>query len=150
MRITGGELRSRQLAAPRGDATRPTSDRVREALFSILTTQVELEGARVLDLFCGSGALATGVTSIASPPAATPTSEDAPASSSARTSDAPRSSSPTPSPLLPLPLSPAPACFAATLLRVIIRVIDGAELSKRVCIRAIIAAAGANAALMAR
>lgn len=42
--------------APRGRATRPTSDRVREALFSILAGSVE--GARVLDLFAGSGALA--------------------------------------------------------------------------------------------
>jgi 16S rRNA (guanine(966)-N(2))-methyltransferase RsmD len=43
------------VVAPRGDATRPTSDRVREALFSILGGGVE--GARVLDLFAGSGAL---------------------------------------------------------------------------------------------
>jgi 16S rRNA (guanine966-N2)-methyltransferase len=58
MRITGGELRSRRLVAPRGDATRPTSDRVREALFSILGGLVEIEGARVLDLYAGTGALA--------------------------------------------------------------------------------------------
>jgi 16S rRNA (guanine(966)-N(2))-methyltransferase RsmD len=55
MRITGGALRSRQLKAPRGDATRPTSDRVREALFSILG---DIVGVRVLDLYAGTGALA--------------------------------------------------------------------------------------------
>jgi 16S rRNA (guanine(966)-N(2))-methyltransferase RsmD len=57
MRITGGEHRSRSLAAPRGDATRPTSDRVREALFAILGGAVGLGGARVLDLYAGTGAL---------------------------------------------------------------------------------------------
>ncbi len=58
MRITGGALRSRQLRAPRGDATRPTSDRVREALFGILGSAGVLPGARVLDLYAGTGALA--------------------------------------------------------------------------------------------
>jgi 16S rRNA (guanine966-N2)-methyltransferase len=58
MRITGGIHRSRPLRAPRGDATRPTSDRVREALFSILAGERDLEGARVLDLYAGTGALA--------------------------------------------------------------------------------------------
>jgi 16S rRNA (guanine(966)-N(2))-methyltransferase RsmD len=58
MRITGGHYRSRQLRAPRGDATRPTSDRVREALFSILGGLGALDGARVLDLYAGTGALA--------------------------------------------------------------------------------------------
>jgi 16S rRNA (guanine966-N2)-methyltransferase len=59
MRITGGEWRSRNLRAPRGTATRPTSDRVREALFSILAAGGLLDGApRVLDLYAGSGALA--------------------------------------------------------------------------------------------
>jgi 16S rRNA (guanine966-N2)-methyltransferase len=53
--VVAGEFRGRGLVAPRGRATRPTSDRVREALFSIL---VSVEGARVLDLFAGSGALA--------------------------------------------------------------------------------------------
>src|SRR5580693_9098660 len=57
MRITGGTFRSRLLAAPRGSATRPTSDRVREGLFGILTAAGELEGARVLDLYAGTGAL---------------------------------------------------------------------------------------------
>jgi 16S rRNA (guanine966-N2)-methyltransferase len=58
MRITGGTLRSRALRAPRGQATRPTSDRVREALFGILASAGVLEGARVLDLYAGTGALA--------------------------------------------------------------------------------------------
>jgi 16S rRNA (guanine(966)-N(2))-methyltransferase RsmD len=55
MRVIAGEYRGRELRAPRGQATRPTSDRVREALFSILGS---LDGASVLDLFAGSGALA--------------------------------------------------------------------------------------------
>jgi 16S rRNA (guanine966-N2)-methyltransferase len=55
MRIVSGAWGGRRLQAPPGDATRPTSDRVREALFSILGARVE--GARVLDLFAGSGAL---------------------------------------------------------------------------------------------
>ena len=54
MRVVAGEFGGRRLQAPRGRATRPTSDRVREALFSILG---EVRGARVLDLFAGSGAL---------------------------------------------------------------------------------------------
>lgn len=55
MRVIGGRLGGRRLTAPRGRDTRPTSDRVREALFSILDP---VTGARVLDLFAGSGALA--------------------------------------------------------------------------------------------
>jgi 16S rRNA (guanine966-N2)-methyltransferase len=55
MRVVGGRLGGRVLVTAPGRATRPTSDRVREALFSIL---VSVEGARVLDLFAGSGALA--------------------------------------------------------------------------------------------
>jgi 16S rRNA (guanine966-N2)-methyltransferase len=58
MRITGGVLRSRSLSAPRGDSTRPTSDRVREALFAILGSSGDLRGTRVLDLYAGTGALA--------------------------------------------------------------------------------------------
>jgi 16S rRNA (guanine966-N2)-methyltransferase len=54
MRVVGGRLGGRPLLAPPGRATRPTPERVREAVFSILT---EIEGARVLDLFAGSGAL---------------------------------------------------------------------------------------------
>ena len=55
MRIIAGEMRSRRLKAPEGMDTRPTADRVKEALFSIL--REELWGARVLDLYGGSGAL---------------------------------------------------------------------------------------------
>ena len=58
MRITGGTLRSRALRAPKGQATRPTTDRVREALFGILTSAGGVQGARVLDLYAGTGALA--------------------------------------------------------------------------------------------
>ena len=54
MRLTGGALGGRRLVAPRGERTRPTSDRVREALFAILG---RLDGEDVLDLFAGSGAL---------------------------------------------------------------------------------------------
>ena len=54
MRVIAGRYRGARLRAPRGEATRPTSDRVREALFSILAS---VDGARVLDLFAGSGAL---------------------------------------------------------------------------------------------
>ncbi len=57
MRITGGALARRTFDAPPGDRTRPTTDRVREALFSALGSRMSLGGARVLDLFAGSGAL---------------------------------------------------------------------------------------------
>jgi 16S rRNA (guanine966-N2)-methyltransferase len=57
MRITGGVHRSRLLHAPKGVSTRPTSDRVREALFSILASRRPLSGANVLDLYAGTGAL---------------------------------------------------------------------------------------------
>ena len=56
MRIIAGEMRSRKLKAPEGMDTRPTADRVKEALFSILGSRIY--GARVLDLYGGSGALA--------------------------------------------------------------------------------------------
>ena len=56
MRVTAGRLRGRRLDAPRGLRVRPTYDRVRESVFAILNPSVE--GARVLDLFAGSGALA--------------------------------------------------------------------------------------------
>jgi 16S rRNA (guanine966-N2)-methyltransferase len=56
MRVVAGRLGGRRLRAVPGSATRPTSDRVREALFSVLGSRVE--GARVLDLFAGTGALA--------------------------------------------------------------------------------------------
>jgi 16S rRNA (guanine966-N2)-methyltransferase len=54
--VVGGRLRGRRLRAVPGRETRPTGDRVREALFAILGDRVE--GARVLDLFAGTGALA--------------------------------------------------------------------------------------------
>jgi 16S rRNA (guanine966-N2)-methyltransferase len=57
MRIIGGVHRSRLLRSPKGVSTRPTSDRVREAMFSILDSHRTLEGARVLDLYAGTGAL---------------------------------------------------------------------------------------------
>ncbi|HEX3425917.1 MAG TPA: 16S rRNA (guanine(966)-N(2))-methyltransferase RsmD [Acidimicrobiales bacterium] len=62
MRVVGGEARGRKLRAPAGRSTRPTSDRVREAIFAILGSlpaecRVSLEGATVADLFAGSGAL---------------------------------------------------------------------------------------------
>ena len=60
MRIVGGQFRGRALVAPSHDGTRPTSDRVREAIFNILAHGVPdfaLSGARVLDLFAGTGAL---------------------------------------------------------------------------------------------
>ena len=55
MRIVGGRLGGRRLAAPRDSRVRPTADRVREAWMSIVAP--ELAGARILDLFAGSGAL---------------------------------------------------------------------------------------------
>src|SRR5262249_17955454 len=55
MRVIAGELGGRRLFAPHGERTRPTSDRVREALFMALGP---LDGARVVDLYAGSGALA--------------------------------------------------------------------------------------------
>ncbi len=59
MRIVGGRLRGRPLAAPKSQAIRPTADRLRESLFNILTHAYgdPVAGARVLDLFAGSGAL---------------------------------------------------------------------------------------------
>ena len=60
MRIVGGALKGRTLHGPPKEATRPTSDRVREAIFNILTHGVpgfDLEGSRVLDLFAGTGAM---------------------------------------------------------------------------------------------
>ncbi len=58
MRIVAGKWRGRPLLAPRGDATRPTADRVREALFSMLTSRLgSFEDLRVADVFAGTGAL---------------------------------------------------------------------------------------------
>src|SRR5687768_10138589 len=56
LRITGGELRGRRISAPRrGGEVRPTTEKVREAIFSML---VPLDGLRVADLYTGTGALA--------------------------------------------------------------------------------------------
>lgn len=55
MRVIGGRLGGRKLVAPTGDRTRPTSDKVREALFNVLG---RVDGLRVLDLYAGTGALA--------------------------------------------------------------------------------------------
>ncbi|MDB5491350.1 MAG: rRNA ((966)-N(2))-methyltransferase RsmD [Micavibrio sp.] len=65
MRITAGEFRGRILQVPKGDAIRPTSDRTRQAIFNIIFSgnwledgeEFDLEGAAVLDVFCGTGAL---------------------------------------------------------------------------------------------
>ena len=58
MRVIAGEWRGRPLVAPKDDTTRPTADRVREALFSMLASRLgSFEGLAVADLFAGSGAL---------------------------------------------------------------------------------------------
>jgi 16S rRNA (guanine966-N2)-methyltransferase len=58
VRIIAGAWRGRKLVAPKGDATRPTADRMRETLFSMLTSRLgSFEGLQVADLFAGSGAL---------------------------------------------------------------------------------------------
>jgi len=62
MRITGGQYKNKKLFVPEGDYVRPTSDRMRQSLFNILhhakwADDFEFDGARVLDLFCGTGAL---------------------------------------------------------------------------------------------
>ena len=58
MRVIAGQWRGRPLVAPKGDVTRPTADRTREALFSMLTARLgDFEGLSVGDFFAGSGAL---------------------------------------------------------------------------------------------
>ncbi|MGZ9109177.1 MAG: 16S rRNA (guanine(966)-N(2))-methyltransferase RsmD [Micavibrio sp.] len=64
MRITGGEFRGRNLLVPKGDAVRPTSDRMRQSIFNMLVAgrwlaeaDFDLVGSTVLDAFCGTGAL---------------------------------------------------------------------------------------------
>ena len=57
MRITGGEYRGRVLQSPKDRNIRPTSDKVRQAIFNILNSRLDLEGAAILDAFCGTGAL---------------------------------------------------------------------------------------------
>jgi 16S rRNA (guanine966-N2)-methyltransferase len=57
MRIIAGRFRRRQIKAPDGRLTRPTTDRTRESLFNLVESRMHLAGAHVLDLFCGSGAI---------------------------------------------------------------------------------------------
>ncbi len=57
MRVIAGEYRGRVLSAPKGDATRPTTDRVRESMMSMVHSAAGFEDACVLDAFAGSGAL---------------------------------------------------------------------------------------------
>ena len=57
MRVVAGTLRGRRIESPRGDATRPTTDKVREAVFNALGSLGIIEGGRVVDLFAGTGAL---------------------------------------------------------------------------------------------
>lgn len=59
MRVVGGDFRGRPLATPTGEGTRPTSDRLRQTVFDILAHSFDdaVRGARVLDLFAGTGAL---------------------------------------------------------------------------------------------
>jgi 16S rRNA (guanine966-N2)-methyltransferase len=78
MRVIGGRSRGRRLSARLPPTVRPTSDRVRESIFDILGSRGGVEGLRVVDLFCGSGALglealsrgATSVTFVDSDPTA--------------------------------------------------------------------------------
>lgn len=57
MRIVSGRYGGKRLSAPKGMATRPTTDRTRESLFNILSNRMEFEEMRVIDLFAGTGAL---------------------------------------------------------------------------------------------
>lgn len=57
MRVVAGELRGRRIESPRTDATRPTTDKVREAVFNSLNSMGEIVDAVVVDLFAGTGAL---------------------------------------------------------------------------------------------
>src|SRR3954454_13333035 len=59
MRVVGGRLRGRALAAPKSDAIRPTSDRLRETIFNVLAHAYDdaVDGARIIDLFAGTGAM---------------------------------------------------------------------------------------------
>ncbi len=65
MRIIGGKFKGRLIIAPKGMTSRPTTDRTRESLFNILSTRdgFDFDGARVIDLFAGSGALGLEVMS---------------------------------------------------------------------------------------
>lgn len=58
MRIIAGSARGTRLKTPQGTSTRPTADRIKESLFSVLTSREVIVGSRVLDIFSGTGALA--------------------------------------------------------------------------------------------
>lgn len=58
MRIIAGRYKNRRIEAPEGYLTRPTTERVRESIFNLLTARIGFRGLRVLDLFAGTGALA--------------------------------------------------------------------------------------------
>lgn len=57
LRIISGALKGRMIKAPDSDLTRPTTDRVRETIFNLLTNKIDFDGISVLDFFSGSGAL---------------------------------------------------------------------------------------------
>ena len=57
MRVIAGEFRGRRIRVPRGGGMRPTTGRVREASFNLLSTRLDLSGVSVLDLYAGTGAL---------------------------------------------------------------------------------------------
>jgi 16S rRNA (guanine(966)-N(2))-methyltransferase RsmD len=57
MRIIAGKFRGKQIQVPTGDKTRPTTDRVRESVFNLLYSRIDMENLRVLDMFAGTGAL---------------------------------------------------------------------------------------------
>jgi 16S rRNA (guanine966-N2)-methyltransferase len=78
MRVVAGTARGRRLKAPPGRGVRPTSERVREALFGALGSLGAVEGARVLDLFAGTGAL--GIEALSRGAAAATFVDDDPAS----------------------------------------------------------------------
>ena len=69
MRVIAGSARGLRLTAPAGMQTRPTADRVKEALFSIIASRRELAGARVLDICAGTGSLGIEALSRGPPPA---------------------------------------------------------------------------------
>jgi 16S rRNA (guanine966-N2)-methyltransferase len=76
VRVIAGSCRGRLLRAPPGTATRPTSDRVREAIFDVLGSLVDLDGLSVADLFAGSGAM--GIEALSRGAASTVFVEDTP------------------------------------------------------------------------
>ncbi|NCY09994.1 MAG: 16S rRNA (guanine(966)-N(2))-methyltransferase RsmD, partial [Actinobacteria bacterium] len=57
MRVVAGELRGRRIESPEGKTTRPTTDMAREAIFNSLGSHYDLNGARIVDCFAGTGAL---------------------------------------------------------------------------------------------